>query len=83
MGRPAEHPPALNIGVLEGQSSQWVEQRLPMALEHGVSAFISMGDDPVAMQRFAEEVAPELRNRVASVRGWCNRGIHGDHTFAT
>jgi hypothetical protein len=28
-----------------------------------------MSDDPVAMQRFAEEVAPELRNRVASVRG--------------
>ena len=40
-----------------------------MALEHGVSTFISMGDDLVAMQRFAEEVAPELRNRVASVRG--------------
>jgi hypothetical protein len=24
---------------------------------------------PLAMQRFAEEVAPELRNRIASVRG--------------
>ena len=59
----------MNIGVLEGRSSQWVEQLLPMALEHGVSTFISMGDDPVAMKRFAEEVAPELRNRVASVRG--------------
>jgi hypothetical protein len=40
-----------------------------MALEHGVSTFISMGDDPVAMQRFAEEVTPELRSRVACVRG--------------
>jgi hypothetical protein len=39
-----------------------------VALEHGVSTFVSMGDGPVAMQRFAEEVAPELRNRVASVR---------------
>ena len=59
----------LNIGVLEGQSSRWAEQLLAMALEHGVSTFISMGDDPVAMQRLADEVAPELRSRVASVRG--------------
>jgi hypothetical protein len=36
----------LNIGVVEGQSLQSVEQLLPMALEHGVSTFISMGDDP-------------------------------------
>lgn len=46
----------LNIGVLEGRSSQWVAQLLPMALEHGVSTSISMGDDPVAIKRFAEEV---------------------------
>jgi hypothetical protein len=38
-----------------------------MALEHGVSTFTSMGE--IAMQRLAEELAPELRNRVASVRG--------------
>jgi hypothetical protein len=36
----------LNIGVVEGQSLQSVEQLRPMALEHGVSTFISMGDDP-------------------------------------
>jgi hypothetical protein len=36
----------LNIGILEGQSSHRVEQRLPMTLEHGVSTFVSMGDDP-------------------------------------
>ena len=40
-----------------------------VALEHGVSTFISIGDYPVAMQRFAEEVAPELRSRVGCVRG--------------
>lgn len=54
-----------------------------VALEHDVSTFISMGDDPVAMQRFAEEVAPELRSPVVCVRGWCHRGTHGDHTLAT
>jgi hypothetical protein len=47
----------------------WVEQLLSMALEHGASTFISMGDDPDAMQRFAEEVAPEPHDQVASVRG--------------
>jgi hypothetical protein len=52
------HGRSTHIDVLKSQSSQWVEQLLPMALEHGVSAFISMGDDPVAMQRFDEEVAP-------------------------
>jgi hypothetical protein len=40
-----------------------------VALEHGVSTFISIGDDAVAMQRFAEELAPELRSRVVCVRG--------------
>jgi hypothetical protein len=59
----------LDIGVLEGQSWQPVEQLLPLALEHGVSAFLSMGDDPIAMKRFAEEVAPELPSRVVCVRG--------------
>ena len=50
----------MDIGVLSGQSWQRVEQLLPLALEHGVSAILSMGHDPVAMKRFAEEVAPEL-----------------------
>jgi hypothetical protein len=59
----------LDIGVLEGQLWQREQQLLPLALEHGVSAFLSMGDDPVAMKRFAEEVAPELRSRVVCVRG--------------
>jgi enamine deaminase RidA (YjgF/YER057c/UK114 family) len=40
-----------------------------VALEHGVSTFISMGEDPVAMQRFAEEVAPELRAAGSFVSG--------------
>jgi hypothetical protein len=40
-----------------------------MALEHGLSTFASMDGDPDAMQRFAEEVASELRDRIVSVRG--------------
>jgi alkanesulfonate monooxygenase SsuD/methylene tetrahydromethanopterin reductase-like flavin-dependent oxidoreductase (luciferase family) len=43
---PREIRRLLKIGVVEGQSLQWVEQLRPMALEHGVSTFISMGDDP-------------------------------------
>ena len=38
--------------------------RRRLAFEHGISTFIPMGDDLAAIQRFAEEVAPELRNRV-------------------
>jgi enamine deaminase RidA (YjgF/YER057c/UK114 family) len=43
-------------------SAHCSEDNNAMALEHGVSTFISMGDDPVAMQRFADEVAQELRS---------------------
>jgi hypothetical protein len=40
---------------------------LLVALEHGVSTFISIGYDPASMQH-SPSSAPELRNRVASVR---------------
>ena len=45
------------------QNDRWVKQ----PLEHGVSTFVSVR--PVAMRRFAEEVAAERRSRVACVRG--------------
>jgi alkanesulfonate monooxygenase SsuD/methylene tetrahydromethanopterin reductase-like flavin-dependent oxidoreductase (luciferase family) len=39
-----------------------------LALEHGVSGFIAMGDDPAAIQRFGEEVAPAVRELVSAAR---------------
>ncbi|MWB98207.1 LLM class flavin-dependent oxidoreductase [Agromyces seonyuensis] len=55
-------------GLLDGPPAQWVEELLPLAVEHGVSTFILAGDDPRAMQVFAEEVAPALRDAVAAER---------------
>jgi len=45
------------------------EELVRLALEDGVSVFIAMGDDPAALQRFAEEVAPAVREQVAAERG--------------
>ncbi|GAB3607201.1 hypothetical protein GCM10027413_26100 [Conyzicola nivalis] len=59
---------ASNGGFLVGPSEQWVEQLLPYAIDDGVSTFILAGDDPTAMQRFAEEVAPALREAVRRER---------------
>lgn len=39
-----------------------------LALEDGVATFIVTGDEPYAQERFAHEVAPELRARVAAER---------------
>jgi hypothetical protein len=39
-----------------------------LALEHGISAFILSGDDPAMITRFGQEVAPQVRERVATAR---------------
>ena len=41
-----------------------VERLLPLAVEDGVATFILASDDPDAIRRFAEEVAPALRDAV-------------------
>ncbi|MFI6080797.1 LLM class flavin-dependent oxidoreductase [Streptomyces sp. NPDC051217] len=56
-------------GFLDGPGTQWVEDLLPYALEDGVSTFILASDDPASLQRFAEEVAPALREAVTRERG--------------
>ncbi|HEY9423797.1 MAG TPA: LLM class flavin-dependent oxidoreductase, partial [Microterricola sp.] len=55
-------------GTLQGPAEQWVDELLPLVLEHGFSTFILAGDDPYAMQQFSEEVAPALREQVAAER---------------
>lgn len=52
---------AVRGGFLNGPSAQWVDDLLPLVLEEGISTFILMGDDPHAMETFAQEVAPALR----------------------
>ena len=57
-----------NGGFLVGPSAQWVDELLPYAVDDGVSTFILASDDPATMQRFAEEVAPALREAVRRER---------------
>jgi alkanesulfonate monooxygenase SsuD/methylene tetrahydromethanopterin reductase-like flavin-dependent oxidoreductase (luciferase family)/FAD/FMN-containing dehydrogenase len=56
-------------GLLQGPSSQWVEQLLPMVVDDGVSTFILASDDVRTLQQFAEEVMPALHESVRSERG--------------
>jgi alkanesulfonate monooxygenase SsuD/methylene tetrahydromethanopterin reductase-like flavin-dependent oxidoreductase (luciferase family) len=67
----------LNIGgrfgspsdrLLSGTPEQWVDQLAVLTLEHGFSAYIVMGDDAGMIARFAQEVAPALREIVAGER---------------
>jgi alkanesulfonate monooxygenase SsuD/methylene tetrahydromethanopterin reductase-like flavin-dependent oxidoreductase (luciferase family) len=65
-------------GMLQGPSTQWIEQLADLVLNDGISAFILGGDDPGTLERFAEEVAPALRELVAAERSQPRRsGAHG------
>jgi len=55
-------------GLLVGPPDQWAEELTEIALEYGVSGFILMSDNPSAIKRFAEEVAPAVREHVAAAR---------------
>ncbi|HEX3815008.1 MAG TPA: LLM class flavin-dependent oxidoreductase [Mycobacteriales bacterium] len=55
-------------GLLQGPSTLWVEQLAELALRDGISAFILGGDDPAALERFAGEVAPAVRELVDAER---------------
>jgi alkanesulfonate monooxygenase SsuD/methylene tetrahydromethanopterin reductase-like flavin-dependent oxidoreductase (luciferase family) len=57
---PREIRRLLNIGP----DVTMVEQLMPLALEHGVSTFILAADDPRAIERWGQEVAPALREAV-------------------
>jgi len=57
-------------GFLDGPPRQWIEQLTELVLAHGMSAFLLMpGDDHERdLRRFAEEVAPGVREAVARAR---------------
>ncbi|GAB2463758.1 alkanesulfonate monooxygenase SsuD/methylene tetrahydromethanopterin reductase-like flavin-dependent oxidoreductase (luciferase family) [Conyzicola lurida] len=59
---------AVNGGFLNGPSAQWADELLPYVVDDGVGTFILASDDPATLQRFAEEVAPALREAVARER---------------
>jgi hypothetical protein len=45
-----------------------VDELVELALIHGFSTFILAGDDPYAIERFGEEVAPAVREAVTAAR---------------
>jgi alkanesulfonate monooxygenase SsuD/methylene tetrahydromethanopterin reductase-like flavin-dependent oxidoreductase (luciferase family)/FAD/FMN-containing dehydrogenase len=59
---PREIRRLLNISELPA------DQMIDLALDDGISTFILASDDPRALQRFAEETIPQVRERVASAR---------------
>ncbi|GAB2502429.1 LLM class flavin-dependent oxidoreductase [Nocardiopsis aegyptia] len=54
---------------LQGPAEQWVDDLLPLVLEHGFATFHLASDDPRAIQAFGAEVAPALREAVERERG--------------
>ncbi|MGW0080302.1 LLM class flavin-dependent oxidoreductase [Streptomyces sp. NPDC003393] len=55
-------------GPLQGPPQKWVDDLLPLVLEHGFSGFLVGGDDPDVIRTFGERVAPALREAVARER---------------
>ncbi|MFF8360093.1 LLM class flavin-dependent oxidoreductase [Streptomyces chartreusis] len=59
---------ATSRGHFHGPPEQWVEELLPLVLDHGFSAFLIGGDNPRLIRTFGEEVGPALREAVARER---------------
>ncbi|HET9493070.1 MAG TPA: LLM class flavin-dependent oxidoreductase [Chloroflexia bacterium] len=56
-------------GYLQGPPSLWIEQLTELVMEQGMSVFVLAGpDDASSLQRFAEEVAPGVREAVERAR---------------
>lgn len=58
-------------GFLHGSVSQWIDELTELAVEHGMDTFVfGPSVDPVPqLERFAAEVVPAVRERVARHRG--------------
>ena len=66
---PREIRRLLNIfGDPDKAPGRWVDELVRFAVEDGVGTFILGTDDPAEMQRFAAEVIPAVRERVARER---------------
>ncbi|WP_051265474.1 LLM class flavin-dependent oxidoreductase [Nakamurella lactea] len=52
----------------DGPPTQWVEQLVPLIVDGGISTVLLSGDDPAAIDVFAAEVVPAVREAVAVER---------------
>ncbi|HCT78859.1 MAG TPA: LLM class flavin-dependent oxidoreductase [Micromonosporaceae bacterium] len=55
-------------GQLRGPAGQWADELTDLALVYGVDTFILWAEGPDQLARYAEEVAPAVRARVAAER---------------
>jgi hypothetical protein len=55
-------------GMLQGPVNQWAEELTDLAINYGFDTFIFWGEGEGQLQRFAEEVVPAVRTRVAAER---------------
>ncbi len=56
-------------GFLQGTADDWAEQLAELTLEVGMSTYVLGNDDPDTLRRFADEVAPAVRELVQAERG--------------
>jgi alkanesulfonate monooxygenase SsuD/methylene tetrahydromethanopterin reductase-like flavin-dependent oxidoreductase (luciferase family) len=55
--------------VIVGPPDHWADVLTHLALDHGFGTFVLMGDpDPATLRTFIDEVAPQVRQRVAAAR---------------
>lgn len=59
---------ANKTGFLHGPPRTWAEQLTELTLTHGVSGYLYPTDDADSIRRFAQDVVPEVRERVARER---------------
>ncbi|MGV0791632.1 LLM class flavin-dependent oxidoreductase [Mycolicibacterium sp. XJ1819] len=56
-------------GFLDGPPRQWAEELADVALGYGISGFVLASDDTEVTERYAQDVAPAVREQVAAERG--------------
>ncbi len=69
-------------GFLRGRPSEWAEQLAGLTLEQGVATYILATDDPDDVRRFGEEVAPAVRDLVATERERRADAVHRPSSIA-
>ncbi len=55
-------------GFLQGPAQQWVDELVEVALTYGISGFVLASDDATLTEAFAADVAPAVREHVATAR---------------
>jgi len=55
-------------GTFRGPASQWIDEITDLAVAYGFDTFILWAEGPGQLARFAEEIVPAVRERVAAER---------------